>query len=196
MSIFDSLLKILSDAAPLLSALPIAAAALVQLVYKLLVEREQPSPPKSRDRSGVDWEGDSRLTDAKQSLARQESIAKWNLRTVNSLTFGQYIIGGVLATSFVQTIVSSSAVGFLGVLVLVSSLVHQRYRPDLKARNAKERTVSLKRLVRKAEDLVFELKKKKDEDGLAKVRDLISTELAKVDESELADLAADGVETK
>src|SRR5438067_5525827 len=62
----------------------------------------------------------SRLREAKLELKRQESIARWNGRADGSLVFGQYIIGGVLASSFIQQSLSPQLIGVLGVLVLLS----------------------------------------------------------------------------
>lgn len=187
---FANFLRALLDAGPLLSALPIAIAVAVQVFAKLLTSRALYGPsdfdvPRS---DGPDWEKDTRLSDARQALVEQKSAAKWNSRTVNSLTFGQYIIGGVLATSFVQSSLSATGTGFLGVLVLVSSLIHQRYRPDVKAKNGYDRAARLKQLIRDAEDIVFDLKRQQDAQNITKVRQLISKGLADIERSELNDL--------
>lgn len=85
---------------------------------------------------------DSRLADTRRALDRQESLAKWNSRAAASLTFGQYIVGGVLASSFVQESLTPQVVGLLGVLVLISSLIHQRYRPDLQGKRGQTKGTS------------------------------------------------------
>ncbi|MEN3370707.1 MAG: hypothetical protein V7609_2850 [Verrucomicrobiota bacterium] len=108
---------------------------------------------------------------------------------MNSLTFSQYVIGGVLASSFVQTQLSKEVVGFLGVLVLVSSLIHHRYRPDIKHRNGKQRAAQLRAVIRKAEDMIFEARtQKKDSSAIQPIRRAISDGLNQLETAELDDL--------
>jgi hypothetical protein len=73
------------------------------------------------------------------------------------LTFGQYVIGGVLASSFVQQALTPAAVGFLGVLVLLASLIKQQFHPDVRASQAAQTVSKLRALIRYAEDRVAEL---------------------------------------
>jgi hypothetical protein len=48
-------------------------------------------------------------------------------------------------------------VGMLGLIVLVATIVHQRYRPDLKSRTARAKVSLLRSSMRKIEDeLVME----------------------------------------
>jgi len=135
---------------------------------------------------------DSRLSEAKRELERQESIARWNGRADGSLVFGQYIIGGVLASSFVQQSLSPQVIGVLGVLVLLSSLIRQRYRADLQAQGARHRTVSLRTLIREVEDDLFALKNGHDgAPSIYLIRQKVSTTLSKIEEAELADTPHD-----
>lgn len=136
-----------------------------------------------------DPENDSRLPQIRDALMWQESIAKWNGRASGSLVFGQYIIGGVLASSFVQESLTAQIVGLLGVLVLMSSLVHQRYRPDLQASDARYRMLKLKALIREIEDDLFALKSGTE---LAltvyEIRQKASAGLSQAEEHELIDV--------
>jgi hypothetical protein len=68
------------------------------------------------------------------------------------LTFGQYVIGGVLASSFVQQSLSSNIVGLFGVLVLIASLIKQQYQPEVGAQRAAQKAAQAKILIRDAED--------------------------------------------
>jgi len=141
---------------------------------------EGPPPP--------DLDRDSRLTEARQALSRQGSIAKWNKRANAWLTFSQYVIGGVLATSFMQNALSKEVVGFLGVLVLLSKLIHQHYRPDVSFRAAQRRSVQLKRLIRGAEDEVFTIKQEMEgAPSILDVRTRVSNGLSDIEEEELAE---------
>lgn len=99
----------------------------------------------------------TRIDEVRKALELNESVAGWAGRSNGPLIFGQVIIGGVLATSFVQSQLNQAAIGPLRVLVLVSSLIHQQLRPDLKNRNARRRAVKLTHLLKEAEDGVFEI---------------------------------------
>ena len=134
-------------------------------------------------------EKDSRVLEAKEELKRQESISRWQGRAATSLTFSQYIIGGVLATSFIQENLNQDMVGLLGLLVLVSSLIHQHFRPDLQSRFAKERIVTLRNLVRQSEDGLFAIKMgKSEEEEIHNIRDYVTRTLREIETSELQDL--------
>ena len=63
-----------------------------------------------------------RIRDARLARQKQQSLARWSRWSANFLTFGQYVIGGVMATSFVQKALSPEIVGIFGVLVVVASL--------------------------------------------------------------------------
>ncbi len=135
-------------------------------------------------------EKDSRLIEARELLQRQESSAKWNSRAAGSLVFGQYVVGGVLATSFVQQSLSTQTVGLLGVLVLISSLIHQTYRPDVQSRGARERAMRLRKLIRYSEDILFSIRSEiKDAPSIHDVRNIVSRGLTEIEEMELDGVA-------
>ncbi len=93
-----------------------------------------------------------RLQEVREALARQQRLAS-AFRWANTLlTFGQFVIGGVLASSFIQDTLSKQGIGVLGLLVLLSSLVRQHYRPEVQFVGASQRAAWLKSLLRKAED--------------------------------------------
>lgn len=62
-----------------------------------------------------------RLRDARAALDRQKTIARTNKRMSIFLITGQYIVGGLLASSFIQQSLAKETVGALGVVVLLSS---------------------------------------------------------------------------
>jgi len=132
---------------------------------------------------------EERLQETRDALKRQESIAQRNQWASSLLTFGQYIIGGILASSFVQESLSRPLVGSLGLLVLLSSLIHQRYRPDIKSRSSKERAVRLRSVIRDAENELAEIGPGSDvaykKLELAKA---LSNKLAEIEMSEIRDL--------
>lgn len=94
---------------------------------------------------------ESRLREARQFLQNQNSYAVRNIWAMHSLVFGQYIVGALLASAFLQSFLTPTLVGLLGLLVIVSSSVQQRFRPDIKALGAKGRALRLKALLREME---------------------------------------------
>ena len=177
----------------LASAIPVLAALAIRLfvsrirTFRIGGVSDQFANEKVEE---IDYERDTRLENARTALREQESSAKWNKWTVHSLTFGQYIIGGILATSFVQSSLSKEVVGFLGVLVLISSLIHQRFRPDLQYRAAKERAVRLRLLIRKAEDDVYAIRSGRSKTAMSveDVRQMVSDGLTRIEQAELLDV--------
>ena len=137
----------------------------------------------------VDYEFDTRLTEARSRLLQQEGSAKWRRISMHSLTFCNYVIGGALASSFVQSSISKEYVGLLGVIVLVASLIQQRFRPDVQYRNARERASLLRRLIRKAEDDIYGIKTSlPGAKTVHAIRESLSEGLDKLDALELADV--------
>lgn len=93
-----------------------------------------------------------RIGDARQARQKQLSLARRSRWSANSLTFGQYVIGGVMATSFVQKSLSPEIAGIFGVLVVVASVLKQHYNPDVNAQNAAQRANQFEALIRQSED--------------------------------------------
>ena len=126
-----------------------------------------------------------RLRDARQARQKQQSLARWSRWSANSLTFGQYVIGGVMATSFVQKSLSPEIVGVFGVLVVAASLLKQHYHPDINAQNAAQRAGQLEALIRQSEDrlVVIETTMEPAADDPALVLELlerVSAELTRI----------------
>jgi hypothetical protein len=93
-----------------------------------------------------------RLNEVTLAVRAQEGTAKAARISNILLTVGQYVIGGVLASSFVQESLSPKWVGLLGVLVLIASLVKQQFHPELNAEDARKKASQLKALIRTSED--------------------------------------------
>jgi hypothetical protein len=106
-----------------------------------------------------------RIEEAVRAMVQQNGVARTNSWADHLLTFGQYVIGGVLASSFVQQSLTQSIVGFLGVLVLIASLIKQQFRPDSTAREAKQMVGKFRTLIRSAEDQLAELRTKREIDA-------------------------------
>lgn len=97
----------------------------------------------------------ARLAEAKDALRQQYSLAKAHRIGGGSLTFGQFIVGGLLASSFVQDHTSKTLIGVLGLLVLASSIIRQHYKPESSSIAARERAVKLKSIIREVEDQIY-----------------------------------------
>jgi hypothetical protein len=93
-----------------------------------------------------------RLNEVKQALVNQKGSARIAKISSNLLNGGQYVIGGLLASSFVQESLSPRSVGVLGVLVLIASLFKQQFHPELNAEDARKKASKLQALVRSSED--------------------------------------------
>lgn len=98
-----------------------------------------------------------RLNEVKLLNHEVKTSAKTAKISSNLLTVGQYVVGGVLASSFVQEALTPKLVGALGVLVLVASLVKQQFHPDLTAADSGRKALQFKALIRTSEDQLVTL---------------------------------------
>ena len=94
----------------------------------------------------------TRIKEAIDYRADQLRAAKWSNGSSNLLIIGQYIIGGVLASSFIQEWLTPKWVGALGVVVLIASLFRQQYLPELKVEPSKRNGAKAQGLIRLSED--------------------------------------------
>ena len=79
----------------------------------------------------------------------ESSITRWSSISANLLVRGQYVVRGLLASSFVKESLSSpKLVGFLGVLVLLASLIKQYFHPEISTENARRKATKLKAMIR------------------------------------------------
>lgn len=135
---------------------------------------------------GDNLEADCRINDVAKELKRQESVSTWYWRAHALLTFSQYVVGGVLATSFVQSSLSNDTVGLLGIIVLTSKLIHQQYRPDSSYERARHRATLLRQLIRDAEDHLYGRKENvREKPAIYSIRRMISERLAKIEDINL-----------
>jgi hypothetical protein len=138
--------------------------------------------------SAIATESAVRLPELREVLRRQESTAKWSGWANNLLTFGQFVVGGVLASSLVQAYLSPQLVGLIGLIVLMSSLVRQTYRPDLVTAAAGQRSAKLRALVRELEDDLFAVQQgQPGAPSVLSIRQRASAGLAMVDGPEVSE---------
>jgi len=148
--------------------------------FEIEIKEEGEGGPPRANRSNT------RIIEAVEALNRQEQLAKWSQRAGALLSFGQYVVGGVLTTSFIQESLSNKVVGLLGVLVLVSSLIYQQYRPDILARSARYRVIELRTVIRNAEDMLYEMRTDpKNAPPVIELRKMVSERLAEIEKSEI-----------
>jgi len=155
-----------------------ALRALLPLVGK---RREPPPPP-----DGVTL----RILEASRVLHEQENLAKAHRLGGGLLTFGQFVIGGLLASSFMQQELAKPLIGVLGLMVLASSIIRQHYQPESAAVAARERAVKLKAIIREVEDQIYYREQALAEAlSPAELRRMLTEALNEVDVSEARALA-------
>jgi hypothetical protein len=182
----EQFLKWFESAGTVVSVASVALAALGSLLGARYSFRSSPSTLPDEN---AKLEDQVRIDEIRAALKINEAGARWAGRANGLLVFGQIVIGGVLATSFVQDQLGKSTVGLLGVLVLVSSLVHQQFRPDLKHRGSHRRVVELKSLLREAEDGVFQiLQKDPSAPTVTDIRTNVRRRLTQVDQAEVEEM--------
>jgi hypothetical protein len=72
-----------------------------------------------------------------------------------ALIFSQFVVGGMLASSFVAKTLGEGLIGLLGLIVLAASLISQHFRPDLLHKIAAQKVRRLRALKRKLEDDLY-----------------------------------------
>jgi len=96
---------------------------------------------------------------------------------------GQYLVAVALASSFVQASLSGAVI--LGLVVLLSQVTRQVYKPDLRALGAAERALYLKQVIRSTEDELYGMDPQPPKDSLARLRSQMSAALAEIEKQEL-----------
>ena len=135
----------------------------------------------------------ARIDEVRDAIRAQKAIALTTGIANTFLVFGQIVIGGTLASTFLQENINKNVTGALGVLVLISSLVHQQFRPDLVRRGARRRIVRLGAILRDAEDSVYYIERgNKDAEDISLVRKRVSEGLTMIEKSEVEEMSGQG----
>jgi hypothetical protein len=181
----DALVAVVSGMATLIAAL---LSSLAKRRVTTTIE-DFIKPSRSKEKFPHEDGLSIRFREVREEFQRQKRVAMVNHLASSILTFGQFIIGGLLATSFLQENLSKSVIGVIGLLVLTSSLVRQYYHPDIQAAAATGRAAKLKAMIRKAQDQLY-LLDEKVADALPrhKILEMLSNGLAEIEESEASDL--------
>ena len=103
------------------------------------------------------------------------------------LVFAQFVVGGVLASSFIAKNLNESIIGILGLIVLASSLVNQHFRPDLLYKVSVQKVFQLRTLKRWTEDQLYDATRGSviDDDKVFQIRKKVSSMLAEIEQAEL-----------
>jgi hypothetical protein len=130
----------------------------------------------------------SRLKEVARAREERLSIQKSSKIAANLLIVTQYVIGGALASSFVQQALSPTWVGGFGVLVLIASLIQQQFHPGTNALEAKKAATKLTALIRQSEDQLADWDRKivageDHSDALIALLNKITGRLNEIDES-------------
>lgn len=127
-----------------------------------------------------------RLKQIDTAKNKEQRLSRAFTWSSNLLTFAQYVVGGVLATSFIQQKLSPNLIGFFGLIVLVSSIIKQHYHPEVKAKVASQKAAKLQTLIRDSEDKIAALHADGNTDPkeFLTIASQISAALAKIDHAD------------
>jgi len=180
--------EVVARTGPLVSVVAIAASVVGSLIAARLSKTERVSPPSLETK---DIRELVRIAEIASALQRQERIATWSGRADVLLVFGQVVIGGLLASTFLQDELSKSVIGLLGVLVLVASLVHKQFRPDVNYAAARQRAVLHRQLLRETEDEVLFIQQREikspNADAVERLRRNVTHRLFEIEMAEAQD---------
>lgn len=135
-----------------------------------------------------------RVGEARSAARKQQRLTTWARLSSNSLTFGQYVIGGVMATSFAQKSLSPDIIGIFGLLVVAASLLKQHYHPDVNAQNAAQHAAELEALIRQSEDRLVVIAATRDSNDdpnlLLELLEKLSADLTKITLTPISSLSS------
>jgi hypothetical protein len=176
-------------ASAVLTALAAALSSFATKRAKLISAINERQPERR------DYKSEVRLPEIDALLAEESSRKTLYRYSAAFLVCGQFVVGGLLASSFVADNLSKSLVGILGLLVLASSLVNQHFRPDILHKAAASRMTKLRILKRHIEDELFDIMHGPVDDGrIVALRKQASIALAQIEATELS--LSDGSESK
>jgi hypothetical protein len=177
-SIKDLVLKVASVGTLVVAVLAVLSKSLLALPWPEVKKKLYGgiSDDRPRDLLG------KRLGELGRLLIEQKRAALFFTWISRLLTFIQFIVGALLTTSFVQDTLSKQNIGVFGLIVLISSLLRQYYRPEVQASGARERVFLINNLTRTIEDEV-ELGKKE----LPDLIEMLSDGIRRIELSQLSE---------
>ena len=166
---FDSLLALLKQTdvvAAVVAALSTLIATLVSAYATFLREKSKSSDEKATSTANLAVQSDevktleqkmrehlkTRINEAMLSVQRYNRESAIQKLSNNFLVFGQYVVGVALTSSFLQANLTPTWTGVLGLIVLITTAMHQRYRPDIKKRVSDAKVALLRTTIRNVQD--------------------------------------------
>ncbi|NBV21939.1 MAG: hypothetical protein EBS05_08470 [Proteobacteria bacterium] len=175
-------------------SLEIAAAAAtasvigtaISAALSLLAKRRGVILAANERQAKRDLKSETRLSEIESLLSEEETRKSLYRYAAAFLIFAQFVVGGLLASSFIAKNLNETIVGILGLVVLASSLVSQHFRPDLLHKLTTQKVHRLRTLKRWPEDQLYELSRGElNEDKLLEIRKQITHTLCQIVEAEL-----------
>lgn len=131
------------------------AQAIVKLGQRTIVgipENEPSSPTVSLHLS-------TRLEEVKRVYRREKRNEGLSNFANGLLVLGQYVVGAVLATTFIRENLDALITGLLGLSVVITTTLHQKFRPDLSAKISASKASFLYSTIIKVEDGIEKIRK-------------------------------------
>jgi len=127
-----------------------------------------------------------RLGEAKTVHRKQKRLASIYGLANAVLVAGQYIVGGLLTTSFLQENLSKEQIGLFGLVVLGSSIINQHFKPGVLSVRARNVAANLRKNIRNVEDELALLDPNvPDLAVLHRIQMFLSTKLSEIEDLEL-----------
>ena len=169
-----------------------AAGTIISAFLSLLAKRGRYILVANERQETRDLESEIRLSELKSMLSDEDGRKSLYRYASASLVFGQFVVGGLLASSFIAKSLNETIIGILGLLVLASSLVNQHFRPDLLHKVAAQKVHRLRTLKRWTEDQLYEVTRAPlNEDRLLEIRRKVTATLEQIEQTELQFLETD-----
>jgi hypothetical protein len=95
---------------------------------------------------------EARLREAQAALDNERIIERASRWSSHALIGGQFVVGGLLASAFVQETLSATLIGSLGLIVLLSQIIRERFNPEGIGDSARQKISRLNKLIRNTEN--------------------------------------------
>jgi hypothetical protein len=126
----------------------------------------------------------TRLQETRAMADKAKSRAHWSGFADVLLTTGDYVVGGVLTTSFAQHELPSFLVGGLGLVVLISSMAQQLFHPERIKVHAARKAAQLRKLARETEEMRLVVENAPSGKARIEIIQRLSQELAAIELAE------------
>lgn len=153
---------------------------ITQIIHNL-TERKDNVPESEALRSLVSPHLNARLEEVQNAFRREKRNTGLSNFANGLLVLGQYVVGAVLATTFTRENLNAYITGLLGLSVVITTTLHQRFRPDLSAKISASKASFLYTTIVTAQDQIEKIRKAKpDAPTEENLIDMLSRTLIKV----------------